>query len=453
MSSPQVYLGNGVQTRFDVPGSVSKVVRVNGVVTTPASLDAQSVTLSVAPGVGVPVQIDWVGTAQTAASAGGLPAGGSTAAVLTKASATDGDAVWVAPSAGNAPVTLTASANLTAALHANRTIYADSTSGITLTIQTGGWVDGDIVFVIAKNLATGGVTVTDLLGAVKPNYQSQMNSAGQSTKLRFDATTAKWQSMEMPVFQASGATSTMAVAVGGAALGFAMSGYTDIKFQTSNIQIQSGNSGYNGAPTDCRVFAQSTLTNARSAAAITAGAQQYSHCRMGAETTYYEDTRRVALYLHTTPLPNVETIFPGSTEAGERNRFIITGGQGLIVGSDTDNSYNGKWSQYDTWGNAAFLRSWGNASRQKSVVTSGTVIIAVGVTNLILAGSGSVTTALPATPYDGQIASIQVRTAYTAITISGNGMGVTTGAAIGTSAGSFASFRFDSTDSTWDRMS
>ena len=58
MSSPQVYLGNGVQTRFEVPGSTSKVVYVGGVLTVPASSDFQSVTISPAPGVGVPVSIE-----------------------------------------------------------------------------------------------------------------------------------------------------------------------------------------------------------------------------------------------------------------------------------------------------------------------------------------------------------------------------------------------------------
>lgn len=364
-------------------------------------------------------------------------------------------AEWKTPAAsasGNAPVTLTASTNLTAALHANRTIYADSTAAITLTIQTGGWVDGDTVYVVAKNLTTGTISLADLLGAIKPNYQPQMNSSGQCLKVRFDSVTSKWQSMETPVFQASGATSTVAVASGGATLHYSMNGYSDIKFQTSNIQIQAGNSGYNGAPVDCRIFAQSTVTNARSAAQVTAGAQNYSHCRIGTETTYYEDSRRVSMYLHTTPIPNVETIFPNATETGERNRFIVSGGQGLIIGSDSGNSYNGKWSQYDTWGNASFLRSWGNASRQKDTVTTGTVTIGMGVTNLILAGSGTVTVALPATPYDGQIASLQIRTAYTGITVSGNGMSIG-GSVVSPSAGGFASWRFDSTDSIWDRMS
>ena len=54
-----VYYGNGVQTRFEVPGSVKKTVWVNGVGVTPASQDFQSVTLSVAPGSKVPVQIEW----------------------------------------------------------------------------------------------------------------------------------------------------------------------------------------------------------------------------------------------------------------------------------------------------------------------------------------------------------------------------------------------------------
>lgn len=51
--------GNGVQTRFEVPGSLTKTVFVSGILATQASSDFQSVTLTVAPGVGVPVEIDY----------------------------------------------------------------------------------------------------------------------------------------------------------------------------------------------------------------------------------------------------------------------------------------------------------------------------------------------------------------------------------------------------------
>ena len=54
-----LHRGNGVQTRFECPGSFGKLVYVNGVLTAPASSDFQSVTLTVAPGNKVAVQIDY----------------------------------------------------------------------------------------------------------------------------------------------------------------------------------------------------------------------------------------------------------------------------------------------------------------------------------------------------------------------------------------------------------
>lgn len=51
--------GNGVQTRFEVPGSLNKNVFVGGVAVTPVSTDFQSVTLSPAPALGVPVQVNY----------------------------------------------------------------------------------------------------------------------------------------------------------------------------------------------------------------------------------------------------------------------------------------------------------------------------------------------------------------------------------------------------------
>lgn len=61
MSNPTtiVRYGNAVNTIFEVPGSLNKTVYVGGVLTTPASTTFQSVTLSVAPGAGIPVEIEY----------------------------------------------------------------------------------------------------------------------------------------------------------------------------------------------------------------------------------------------------------------------------------------------------------------------------------------------------------------------------------------------------------
>lgn len=60
-----VYVGDGVQTRFEVPGSSTvRSVYVSGTLATQASSDTSSVTLSVAPAVGAPVQIDYLESSQ-----------------------------------------------------------------------------------------------------------------------------------------------------------------------------------------------------------------------------------------------------------------------------------------------------------------------------------------------------------------------------------------------------
>lgn len=58
-SNTVVRYGNAVQTTFEVPGSLNKVAYVDGVLTSPASSDFQSITFTVAPGAGIPVEIEY----------------------------------------------------------------------------------------------------------------------------------------------------------------------------------------------------------------------------------------------------------------------------------------------------------------------------------------------------------------------------------------------------------
>jgi hypothetical protein len=70
----------------------------------------------------------------------------------------------------------------------------------------------------------------------------------------------------------------------------------------------------------------------------------------------------------------------------------------------------------------------------------------------ILAGSGTITLTFPATVYDGEELVITLETAYTAITLAGNGRTLVTGAALGVSAGSFARYRYRAANTTWHRV-
>lgn len=61
-----VKYGNGVQTRFEVPGSALKTVYILGVRQPILSSDFQSVTLASAPAIGAPIEIDYDTTALSA---------------------------------------------------------------------------------------------------------------------------------------------------------------------------------------------------------------------------------------------------------------------------------------------------------------------------------------------------------------------------------------------------
>jgi hypothetical protein len=92
-----------------------------------------------------------------------------------------------------------------------------------------------------------------------------------------------------------------------------------------------------------------------------------------------------------------------------------------------------------------------NSTKARSTATSGTVTIAADTQCQILAGSGTITCAMPVAPIDNQIQKVTLETGYTAITMSGNGKTIV-GATIGITAGSFATWQYFSSTTTWYRI-
>lgn len=79
--------------------------------------------------------------------------------------------------------------------------------------------------------------------------------------------------------------------------------------------------------------------------------------------------------------------------------------------------------------------------------------VANNVTNVILAGSGTVQVMMPAIPVDGQLVNITLETNYSGVTVTNNsGQTIITGAAIGSTSGSFATFRYRLANTKWYRV-
>jgi len=111
----------------------------------------------------------------------------------------------------------------------------------------------------------------------------------------------------------------------------------------------------------------------------------------------------------------------------------------------------GLYAQFDLLGN---FRTSKMSCDESEVRNTGTAsfTVADNVSTCILAGSGTITLTFPATPVNGQDLTITLETAYTAITLAGNGKTIITGAALGVSAGSFARYRYRTANTTWHRV-
>jgi hypothetical protein len=108
-------------------------------------------------------------------------------------------------------------------------------------------------------------------------------------------------------------------------------------------------------------------------------------------------------------------------------------------------------AQFDILGNFRTVKMVCDESEQRDTGTA-SFTVADNTTNVLLAGSGTITVTFPATPVNGQELVISLETAYTAVTLAGNGKTIITGAALGVSAGSFARYRYRAANTTWHRV-
>ncbi len=104
-----------------------------------------------------------------------------------------------------------------------------------------------------------------------------------------------------------------------------------------------------------------------------------------------------------------------------------------------------------TDGNFQLFRGYANKSEQRDTGTA-SFTVTDNLSNVILAGSGTITVTLPAAPIDGQEVNIMLETAYTGITIAANsGQTIVAGATMGVTAGSFAKYRYRTANTKWYR--
>lgn len=112
----------------------------------------------------------------------------------------------------------------------------------------------------------------------------------------------------------------------------------------------------------------------------------------------------------------------------------------------------GQRAMVDDSGNFALTHALANTSEYRTTASGGTVTIADNVSTAILAGGGAQTVLFPATPINGQELTFTLATAYTTITLDGNGKKLISGAAWGLTAGSFAKYKYRSANATWYRI-
>lgn len=360
---------------------------------------------------------------------------------------------WVDPaptaSAAIVPsITLTASTLLTRASHINRTIYVDSTANVSMSLDTianQSWQDGDFVHLVVVNPASGTVFLTSASGTLLVgNYSPGTARMGASFLFRYDAATQKFRDAGSTITQAGTGLQKQTLAF--FPINYTGS-YTDLNLTEGQVQLQCGNSGYNGAPNQVRVGSESTLFYAPAN-----GSGAYSVATVYSQTGYYDNASFSKLALTTRPVTNTELIFPGSTRVGDRNRLEITGGQGLIGGSLAGNTTNGEWFEWDTNGNYLTYKGHGHRGEQRDTST-GTAAITINdnISKLILAGSGTHTVNFPAAPFDGQEQILTLETAYTGLTLAGNGKTLI-GGSISVTAGSFGRWAYRAANTTWHRI-
>ena len=116
---------------------------------------------------------------------------------------------------------------------------------------------------------------------------------------------------------------------------------------------------------------------------------------------------------------------------------------------DTD---KGQYATFDLSGNWILSHASGNSSESRSTATTGTITIPNNIGTEILAGSGTITLELPATPVDGQYIEITLETVYAAITVQATGKTFIQGVPLTVTAGSFAKYKYNLARTTWYRV-
>lgn len=257
-----------------------------------------------------------------------------------------------------------------------------------------------------------------------------------------------------PMFSsvASGDIKNVGFFPGGGGIGWSWpNGSADAYLQLGAFILQSTNSGTGAMPTHLRNWVQSTPD-------VTDTSPNYFRYSWNGFLASCNNSSIPfgAGATNDRPLSLILACQPNAASYGGSNISGVGGGNYVlswasavpfIFGSPTA----GEHARFDTLGNFIATKVVADASEVRNTGTA-SFTVSDNVSTCILAGSGTITLTFPATPVNGQDLTITLETAYTAITLAGNGKTIITGAALGVSAGSFARYRYRAANTTWHRV-
>ena len=331
------------------------------------------------------------------------------------------------------------------------TLPANPVNGQTLTIA-----NVSTFALLGQTLAGNGKPIVGDTVITFPTVSGGMTANNSAYTLQYNATIG-WVPVSFnPMFCEVGAGSTKTVGYlsnnGGVNWKWDNGASCDANLTPGVWQLQSTNSGVGGTgnPSVIKFLAESTLNPS----SVTANYGRYSWA--GFMATMPNSTITFgAGATNDAPMEMVIGLQPNAASASGQ---MITGINGtalcfgwknapLVFGHRT----SGEYARFDTSGNFNTLKMLCDSSEQRDTGTAG-FTVSNNITNVILAGSGTVAVTFPATPVNGQSLNITLETAYTAVTFAGNGKTIVAGAAMGVTAGSFARYRYRAANTTWHRV-
>lgn len=226
----------------------------------------------------------------------------------------------------------------------------------------------------------------------------------------------------------------------------------DYYMQQGLFWTQSTASGAGGTATRVGFWAQNTIDYGNA----TAGYAQYSYA--GNDLTIYNSS--IAFGGGATNDKQVEYYNRVTCRNHSANNFFTGQTSGAGVYTLWKNAPHhfadltlGRLASFLELGNFSLVKPLCNESAAESTATgTHTITVPANIELAVLSGSGTATVEFPSSPSNGQNFTISLTTAYTTVTPQATGKTLSTGAAVGVTAGSFASWRYFTTGTIWVRV-